>query len=68
MGSGIEWQWDNNHWKKVLGLGSELSGVRMWRVGLFSIHTLDLRFKRQIFMIFIVDYFCKKEFSKIKIF
>jgi hypothetical protein len=37
------------------GTGSELGGVRVWRAGLFFIHTLELRFKRQIFMIFIVD-------------
>jgi hypothetical protein len=45
---------------------NELSGVRVWRVGPFSKHTLELRFKRQIFMIFIVDYFCKKGFLKLK--
>ena len=33
MGSGIEWRRDNMRWKKVLGSGSELSGVRMWRAG-----------------------------------
>ena len=57
---------DNIRWKKVLGPGSELSGVRVWRAGTFYIHTLELRFKRQIFMIFIVDYFCKKGFLKIE--
>ena len=66
MGSGIEWRRDNICWKKVLGSGSELSGVRVWRAGPFSKHTLELRFKRQIFMIFIVDYFCKKGFLKIE--
>ena len=52
--------------KKVLGTGNELCGVRLWRAGPFSKQTLELRFKRQIFMIFIVDYFCKKEFLKIE--
>jgi hypothetical protein len=66
MGSGIEWRRDNISLKKVLGSGSELCGVRVWRAGPFSKHTLELRFNRQIFMIFIVDYFCKKGFSKIK--
>ena len=66
MGSGIEWRRYNIRWKKVLGSGIELSGVRMWRAGPFSIHTLELRFKRQIFMIFIVDYFSKKGFLKIE--
>ena len=54
--------------EKVLGTGNELSGVRVWRAGPFSKHTLELWFKRQIFMIFTVDYFCKKGFLKIKIF
>ena len=66
MGSGIEWRRDKICWKKVLGSGSELSGVRVWRDGPFSIHNLELWFKRQIFMIFIVDYFCKKGFLKIE--
>ena len=66
MGSGIEWRRDNISWKKVLGSGTELSGVRMWRAGPFSIHTLELRFKPQIFMTFIVDYIYKKVFLKIK--
>ena len=52
--------------EKVLGTGNELSGIRVWRAGPFSKHTLELRFKRQIFMIFIVDYFCKKGFLKIE--
>ena len=34
--------------KIMLGLGSELGGVRVWRAGPFFIHTLELRFKRQI--------------------
>ena len=29
-------------------------------------HILELMFKQQIFMIFIVDYFCKKGFLKIE--
>ena len=66
MGSGIEWLRDNISWKKVLGSGTKLSGVRVWRAGPFSIHTLELRLKRQIFMIFIVDYIYKKGFLKIK--
>ena len=56
MGSEIEWRRDNIRWKKVLGSESDLGGVRVWRAGPFSIHTSELRFKRQIFMIFIVDY------------
>jgi hypothetical protein len=51
-------------WKK--GTGNELSGIRVWRAGPFSKHTLELRFKRQIFMNFIVDYFCKNGFLKIE--
>ena len=66
MGSGIEWRRDNISWKKVLGSGTELSGLHVWRAGPFSIHTLELWFKRQIFMIFIVDYNYKKGFLKIK--
>ena len=31
-------------------------------------HTLELTFQQQIFMIFIVDYFCKKEFLNFKFF
>ena len=50
--------------KIMLGSGSELGGVRVWRVGPFFIHTLELRFKRQIFMIFIVDYIFQKGFLK----
>ena len=65
MGSGKEWRRDNIRWKKLLGSGSELSGVSVWRAGPFSIHTLELRFKRQIFMIFIVDYIYQKGFLKI---
>ena len=48
--------------KIMLGSGSELAGVRVWRAGPFFIHTLELRFKRQIFMIFIVDYIYQKGF------
>jgi hypothetical protein len=50
----------------MLGLGSELGGVRVWQAGPFFIQTLELRFKRQIFMIFVVDYFCKKGILKIE--
>jgi hypothetical protein len=55
------------HYKKynikiMLGSGRELGGVRVWREGLFFIHFLELRFKRQIFMIFIVDYIYQKGF------
>ena len=52
--------------KIMLGSGSVLGGVRVWRVGPFFIHTLELRFKRQIFMIFIVDYIYQKGFLKIE--
>ena len=62
MGSEIEWRRDNITWKKVLGSRTELSGVRVWRAGPFSIHTLELWFKRQIFMNFIVDFIYKKGF------
>ena len=48
--------------KIMLGSGSKLGGVRVWRVGPFFIHTLELRFKRQIFMIFIVYYNYQKGF------
>jgi hypothetical protein len=44
----------------MLGSGSELGGVRVWRAGPFFIHTLELRFKHQIFMIFIADYIYQK--------
>ena len=37
--------------EKRVGSGSEISGVRVWRAGPFSIQTLELLFKRQIFMI-----------------
>ena len=66
MGTGLESRWDNIRWKIVLGIGNEHSGVRVWRAGPFSKHTLELWFKRQIFMIFTVDYFCKKGFLKIE--
>ena len=49
----------------MLGSGTELSGVSVWRAGPFSIHTLELRFKRQIFIL-IVDYIYKKGFLKIE--
>ena len=52
--------------EKVLGTGNELSGIRVWRAGPFSKHTLELRFKRQIFMIFIVYYIYHREFLKIE--
>ena len=52
--------------EKVLGTGNEPSDVRVWRAGPYSKHTLELWFKRQIFMIFSVDYFCKKGFLKIE--
>ena len=67
MGSGIELRRNNIRWKKVLGSGSELGGVRVWRAGLFFKHTLELRFERKIFMIFIVDYINQKGFLKFKI-
>ena len=52
--------------EKVLGSGKELSGGRVWRAGPFFKHTLELRFKRQIFMIFIVENLCKKGFLEIE--
>ena len=52
--------------KIKLSSGSLLGGVRVWRAGPFFIHTLQLRFKQKIFMIFIVDHFCKKGFLKIE--
>ena len=57
-------RWDNISWKKVLGSGSGLGGVRVWRAGPFIIHTLELQFERQIFMIFILDYIYQKGFLK----
>ena len=42
--------------KIILGSGSELGGVRVWRARPFFIQILELRFNRQIFMIFIVGY------------
>ena len=56
---------NNKRQKKVMGSGSEHGGVSMWRAGPFFKHTLELRFKRQIFMIFIVDYIYQKGFLKI---
>ena len=53
-------------YKIMLGSGSELSGVRVWWAGPFFLHTLKLWFKRQIFMIFIVDYIYQKGFLKSK--
>ena len=50
----------------MLGSGSELGGVRVLRAGPFFIHTLELRFKRQIFMIFIEDYIYQKGFLKLE--
>ena len=50
----------------MLGSGSEIGGVRVWRAGPFFHKTLELRFKRQIFMIFIVDYIFQKGFLKIE--
>ena len=52
--------------KIMLGSGSELGCVRVRRAGPFFIHTLELSFKRQIFMIFIVDYIYKKISLKIE--
>ena len=50
----------------MLGSGSALGGVRVWQAGPFFIDTLELRFKRQIFMILIVDYIYQKGFLKIE--
>ena len=68
MGSGTESRLDNKKYKIniKLGSGSELVGVCVWRAGPFFIHTLELRFKLQIFMIFIVDYIYQKGFLKIE--
>ena len=68
MGSGTESRLDNikNNIKIMLGSGSELVGVLVGRAGPFFIHTLELRLKRQIFMIFIVDYIYQKGFFKIQ--
>ena len=66
MVSGIESRWENICWKKVLGSGSELGCVRVWRAGPFFIHTLELQFKQQIFMVFIVNYIYQKGFLKIE--
>ena len=64
MGSGIESHRDNIRWKKVLGSESDLGGVCVWQAGPFFIHTLELRFKRQIFIIFKVDYIYQRRFFK----
>ena len=66
MGLGIESRRNNILWKKVLGSGNEHGGVRVWRAVPFFIHALELRFKRQIFMIFIVDIIYQKVFLKIE--
>ena len=70
MGSGTESRLDNikkkYNIKIMLGSGSELGGGRVWRARPFFIHTLELRFKPQIFMIFIIDYIYQKGFLKIK--
>ena len=55
------------YFRIMLGSGSELGGVRVWRAGPFFIHTLELRFKRQLFMIFIADYIYQKGFLKIEV-
>ena len=43
---------------------SRCSALCVMQAGAYFKHTLELTFKQQIFMIFIVDYFCKKEFLK----
>ena len=53
---------------KIWGSGSEFGGVRVWRVGPLFRHNIELTLEQQIFMIFMVEYFFKKEFSKIVIF
>ena len=45
---------------------SRCSALCVIQAGTNFKHTSELTFKQQIFMIFIVDYFCKKEFLKIK--
>ena len=45
---------------------SRCSALCVMQAGAKFTHILELTFKRQIFMIFIVDYFCKKEFLKIE--
>jgi hypothetical protein len=52
--------------KIILGLENELGGVCVWRARPFFIHTLELWFKEQIFMIFIVDYIYQKGIFKIE--
>ena len=45
---------------------SRCSALCVMQAGAKFTHILELTFKQQIFMIFIVDYFCKKEFLKIE--
>ena len=50
--------------KIMLGSERELGGIRVWRAGPFFIHTLELCFKRQIFMTFIIENTYQKGFLK----
>ena len=52
--------------EKVLGSGNEFCGVHMWRAGAFFKQTLELWFQRQIFMIFIVIPYFRRDFQKMK--
>ena len=49
-----------------IGFYSRCSALCVMQVGAKFKHILELMFKQQIFMIFIVDYFCKKGFLKIE--
>jgi len=45
---------------------SRCSALYEMQAGAKFTHILELTFKQQIFMIFILDYFCKKGFLKIE--
>ena len=45
---------------------SRCSALCVMQAGAKFTHILELTFKQQKFMIFIVNYFCKKEFLKIE--
>ena len=49
-----------------VGLYSRYSALRVMQAGAKFTHILELTFKQQIFMIFIVDYFYQNEFFKIE--
>ena len=68
MGSGTESRLDIDNIKNIILKYCWVREVSfaVYACGPFFIHTLELRFKRQIFIIFIVDYIYKKGFLKIE--